>query len=242
MKLRNCLICLLVGILLAPAVSPAAEDGTRVAVVNLPLIFQEYDMTADLERKFDSLRQGKQAQAQKKQEEIEAKKAELQRASQTLLPSSEEFKAIQKEVQRMELEFEWWAKQEEEQLKAEHKAWLLKIYKNVAAEVEAVAQEGDIDLVLAHEELAEDAPDSASLRQQILLQKIVYFDDKLDLTRTVLTRLDEKYQAAGGAQSLQLSLDTEPDRDEQKAELARQDDQEEENQPQITLAEADSRS
>jgi len=50
----------------------------------------------------------------------------------------------------------------------------------------------------------EDAPDSTALRQQILLQKVIYYTDRMDITEEVLTRLNTEYasQNQGGSRPM----------------------------------------
>jgi hypothetical protein len=67
-----------------------------------------------------------------------------------------------------------------------------------------VAERRDISLVLTYDRLADDAPDSMALRQQILLQKVIYHDARVDITDEVLTLLNSAYRNEGGLRSVNL--------------------------------------
>ncbi|MFH1108271.1 MAG: OmpH family outer membrane protein [Planctomycetota bacterium] len=181
--------------------APAQDKGVDVAVVDLASIFEKYLMTKDLERLFDDRRREAAAEAESKRAAIEAKRKNLL----ALKEESKEFAELEQEITRLEVEYEVWASLQEKMLKADHKRWLLRIYKNVKEAVAEIAARDGVDLVLTYDQLTEDAPDSVALRQQILLQKIIYFNDRIDLTQAVLTRLNEKYEKDGGAAGLRLS-------------------------------------
>lgn len=182
--------------------TPAAAQDKKVniAVVDVASIFEKYAMTKDLESQFDERRKAMAAEAESKRASIEAKRKSLL----TFKPESKEFRDLEDEVMKAESDYETWAGYSEKKLKAEHKQWLLRIYKNVRAVTAEVAKRGSIDLVLTYDQLSEDAPDSMALRQQILLQKILYFDDRIDLTPAVVTELNQKYEKDGGVSSLRM--------------------------------------
>ena len=194
-------LCVAWVVLAMPGSAPAQEKNVNVAVVDLAFIFEKYAMTKDLETMFDERRRGAAAEAERKRASVEAKRKNLL----ALKPESAEFAKLEQEITRLEIEYEVWAAHQEQALKRDHKRWLTRIYKNVKSAVAQIALGSNIDLVLTYDQLTDDAPDSITLRQQILLQKIIYFDDRIDLTQAVLTQVNAKYDADGGAAGLQLS-------------------------------------
>ncbi|MCP4590443.1 MAG: OmpH family outer membrane protein [bacterium] len=195
------LLYLLCGVVLFPCQVLAEEGGTRVAVVDLAFIFEKYAMTRDLETAFEERRRRAATEADSRREAMESKRKKLL----PLKPDSREFADLEQELTRLQIEFEVWATLQEKSLKEDHKRWLLRIYTNVREVVAKLAVESQIDLVVTYDRLAEDAPDSLALRQQILLQNILYFNDRIDLTQTVLARVNEQYDRDGGAAGLRLS-------------------------------------
>ncbi len=189
-------------VLALPGSAPADEKNVNIAVVDLTFIFENYGMTQALEDLFDRRRQAAAAEAESKRAAVEAKRKDLLARK----PESKEFAQIEEEITRMQVEFEVWAALQEKRLKDDHKRWLMQIYTNVRNAVAEIATESNIDMVLTYDKLTDDAPDSVALRQQILLQKIIYFDDRIELTQAVLARLNEKYEKEGGATGLRLGM------------------------------------
>ena|GEM_PF-1063589 len=196
------LLCAAWVVLAMPGRAPAQEKNVNVAVVDLAFTFEKYAMTKDLEAMFDERRRAAAAEAERKRASVEAKRKNLL----ALKPESAEFTQLEQEITRMEIEYEVWAAHQEQALKRDHKRWLMRIYKDVKDAVAQIALSSKIDLVLTYDQLTEDAPDSIALRQQILLQKIIYFDDRIDLTQAVLSQVNAKYEADGGAAGLRLGL------------------------------------
>ncbi len=167
----------------------AAEGQPKVAVINLSRVFDQYRLTKDLEDLFETKRQQMAAEAKQKTDEITVKRQELARFK----PDSDDYKTRRAQVDEMEVQFEVWAATKERQIRDEHKVWLLRIYRNVHKAVEELSAEKGIDLVLTYDEVTDEAPDSKTLRQQLLLEKVFYFARELDLTQAAIERLNKDY-------------------------------------------------
>lgn len=194
-------IALLVGVLL-PACVCSADEGQPalggIAVVDLARVFDGYRMTKDLEQRFDDRRRVIGDQAESRRYAVEKQLTALQAFD----PASRDYAERRNELYRMEFEFKVWLSMEEQRLKDEHMAWLRSIYDDVRQAVAGVAESRGIDLVLTYDELSPDVPDSLALRREILLKKVLYFSDRVDLTAQVLEGLNENYEKTGGAASL----------------------------------------
>jgi Skp family chaperone for outer membrane proteins len=178
--------------------APAARAESNIAVLDVAKAFEDYEMTRDLESIFDQARQEAADEAKKRTADIEQRRKALAGFD----PASDDFTRRESEVSRKESEFQVWSTDTERRLKNHHKRWLLKIYHNTRTVVADLAKERKIDIVLTYDQLTEDAPDSVTLRQQILLQKVIYSSERIDLTAEVVARLNKAYQAAGGIQSI----------------------------------------
>jgi len=108
-------------------------------------------------------------------------------------PDSDDYKTRRAQVDEMEVQFEVWAATKERQIREEHKSWLLRIYQNVHKAVEELSAEKGIEVVLTYDEVTDEAPDSKTLRQQLLLEKVFYFAKELDLTQETIERLNKNY-------------------------------------------------
>lgn len=188
---------------LASAQSGSAPGGTRIGVINIAKIFAEYQMTRQLEQRFDEERRAVADDAEKKRQLI----SEKQQGLAPFKPDSQAYRDRATEITRLQVEYEVELTMREQQLKDAHKQSLLAIYQDVQAAVARIAQQRGIDVVLTYDELDADAPDSNALRQQILLKKVIYSSDQTDLTQVVLNDLNAAFAnrasnpPPGGAQA-----------------------------------------
>lgn len=176
----------------------AAALGESIAVLDVARIFEQYQMTRDLERLFEEQRRALTAEADKRRESMD----QMRRALAAFDPASEDFARREQELVRAEVDFQVWSTYEERKLKTDHKNWLMHIYRNTRGVVADVAKSRGFDLVITYDRLADDAPDSTTLRQQILLQKVIYHSDRVDITEEVLNKLNSAYQSRGSIRSL----------------------------------------
>jgi Skp family chaperone for outer membrane proteins len=181
------------------ASSLALAEGPKIGVINLSVAFDKYRLTKDLEAKFDEKRRELADEADRRKAEIDVKREALA----SFKPDSADYKERRDQITELEVQFQVWAGVKDQQLKDSHKEWLLHIYTDIRAAVKKVAQEQGVDLVLTFEDVTEDAPDSKALRQQLLLEKVIYFDTRLDLTEAVLKQVNSSY---GGPDTIQLGL------------------------------------
>lgn len=177
---------------------PDASRGESLAVLDVARVFEQYEMTRDLERLFDEQRRALAAEADKRRESMD----QMRRALAAFDPASEDFARREQELVKAEVDFQVWSTYEERRLKNNHKNWLMHIYRNTQSVVADVAKSRGFDLVITYDRLADDAPDSTTLRQQILLQKVIYHSDRVDITEDVLKKLNSAYQARGSIRSL----------------------------------------
>jgi Skp family chaperone for outer membrane proteins len=175
----------------------ALADGPKIGVINLSVAFDKYRLTKDLEAKFDERRRELANEADRRKAEIDVKREALA----SFKPDTADYKERRDQITELEVRFQVWAGTKDQQLKDSHKEWLLRIYTDIRAAVQKVAQEQGIDLVLTYEDVTEEAPDSKALRQQLLLEKVIYFDTRLDLTESVLNEVNSSY---GGPDTIQL--------------------------------------
>ncbi len=172
------------------------SEPIRIATINIAEVFDKYEMTRGLEDRFERERQASAEQAQTRRAELDAKARAI---VEQFKPDTREFEERQLEYLRSESEFQIWADYEKKRLAHEHKRWLRTIYRNVRDMVRQISEARGIDVVLTYDQLSDDAPDSNALRQQILLQKVIYSSPRVDLTREVTDRLNQEFQKSGGA-------------------------------------------
>lgn len=168
-----------------------APPTTRVAVVNIGKVSELYKRTADLEAEFGKKREGLNTQR-------DALRDKLQRLGRALQeefkPGTDEYMARQKEFVMLQAELKYFKESHSEQIEKELAASLRTIYGDIRTVVEEIAKERGIDVVLASDELPPGAPpNTTQMRQQIVLQKVIYWRPELDITDAVVERVNARY-------------------------------------------------
>ncbi len=167
----------------------------RLAVVNLAEVSEKYQRTIDLESQFETRR----AKFNQDRDAMRDKAERLAKATrEELKPGTDEFRERAKQVALLEAELKWFVEAEGQKLEEGLKASLRSIFEDVQAVVRELAEEKGFELVVAGDQLPEQPPDSpAQLRQQILFQKVLYWNPRVDITPEVISRLNARYQARG---------------------------------------------
>lgn len=181
---------------------PGTAGTTRVAVVNIGAVSERYQKTTDLEATFEQRRIAFNQRLADLRQKIDTAKRSLQ---EELKPGTPEFEGRRKEMAMTQAELQWFTDSEGQKIEEGLAGSLRDIYADIQGVVEAVAKEQNIDVVLAVDRLPADPPtNTQQARQQIVLQKVLYWHPRTDVTEEVVTRLNAKYQAskpagAGGA-------------------------------------------
>jgi Skp family chaperone for outer membrane proteins len=177
-------------------------EGVKVAVLNLPVVSERYQRTHDLEGQFEVVRQRVNQQRSEMREKIDRMGRSLQ---EELKPGSDAFRSRQREIAVAEAELRWFEDSEGQKVEQGLAQSLQLIYSDIIVIVAEIAKEKNLDIVVASDEIPEAVPDSAAqVRQHILLQKVVYWTPRVDITDAVVARLNASYdakKAAAGAGS-----------------------------------------
>lgn len=169
------------------------SQPTRVAVVNVPQVSEKYLKTTDLEGQFNAIRLDLNSKRDTQRKKIERLQQSLR---EELKPGTDAFMQRQKELAMAEAELQWFVDSESVKVERGLADALRGIYKDIQVAVSDVAEDMGIDVVISSDNLPDSIPESAAqMRQQIILQKVVYFNPRLDITNEVITRLNAKYGA-----------------------------------------------
>lgn len=175
-------------------------EPIRAAVVDVPRVSEQYRKTADLEAHFEKLRADFNKERDAQQDRIKRLVRSLQ---EELKPGSEDYRQRAKQVAMLEAELAWYTEVQSRKIEARLKDSLLSIFNDIHQAVREVADGRGIELVLSADRLPGDAPGSAGqVRQQILFQKVLYWNPRLDITRAVVDRLNQRYQQQSNGQSV----------------------------------------
>lgn len=165
----------------------------KVAIVNIPAISERYLRTRDLEAQFEERRTKLTQQRDAMQERILRTSRSLQ---EELKPGTNEFEERRKQLAMLEAELQWFIDTEGQKIEQGLAGSLRSIYGDIQTAVRVVAEERGVDLVLAADQIPNEPPQSTTqVRQQIVLQKVVYWSPRMDLTDDVVARLNADYAA-----------------------------------------------
>lgn len=193
--------------MLFAAVTIVAVVGVRawggeptVAVVNVAVVSEQYHKTGDLETQFDALRDQLNTEHQALRDKAERTARSLR---EEFKPGTADFNARRKDLAMQKAEIEYFVEMSGLQVEGGLAKSLRTIYDDIQAVVEKLAEEKGVDVVLAVDRLPDEGPNSPNaIRQQIMLQKVLYWNPRLDMTAEVVSRLNARYKATGGKSSL----------------------------------------
>ena len=95
-----------------------------------------------------------------------------------------------------EAELQWFEESESQRIERGLAESLRVIFTDILAAIREVADEQGLDVVLAADRLPQEpAQNTTQIRQQIVLQKVLYWNPRVDLTEMVIARLNERYRA-----------------------------------------------
>lgn len=185
---------LLATVAAASAQSPAPEGGgkpaqltpPRVAVVNLKVVFDNYRRTKQLEDEINVAYRAKIAELKKLAEAAEGLKKQIQ----NMEPSKGRArKQRQLFLKQRELEFnQKWA---ELQFQEQINNMLIKLYKEILVAVDKYARANGIDLVLKIDRRTLGAKTQDQLKLQMHGRGVLFFADRLDITKAIIASLNQ---------------------------------------------------
>jgi Skp family chaperone for outer membrane proteins len=196
------------GWMVSNAFSAAKTDGigtagTRIAVVDIVKLFNDFKQTKALNAKMEDHRTRLGGEKERRQQEIDAEKAALA----AFAPDSADWFKRNEALKKKRFEFEVWQALELDQLGEHHLRWTKRTYQLVTDEVAKVAKKHGVQLVVTREEL--DMPQTRdtsklmqAMLQQILGRKVVYSDPSIEITDEVLTNLNDAFEKSGGEKAL----------------------------------------
>ncbi len=169
-----------------------ASAQTKVAVVNIPDVSDKYQKTADLESRFERIRQEANKERQAIRDRIERTQRSLQ---EEVKPGTEAYRARLKELATLEAELKWFTEVEGQRIERGLAESLREIFDDIRSAVTAIANERGLDIVIASDQLPQEGGgDPSQVRQQILMQKVLFWNPKTDITQEVISHLNAGYK------------------------------------------------
>jgi len=175
-----------------PGAAPvtAATAGTA-AVCDVVEVFNNYQRAKDLTAKLNDRREEIKAENKKRAESIDAIKMVLE----GLKVGSKEYEDRFNEMQKLTIDRQSWLQFQEQMILREHQRLTREMYEQVLQTIAAIARERGFKVVLQRDKESLETRDTAELIQKIAMRKVLFSDESVDLTETVLTRLNQSYRA-----------------------------------------------
>lgn len=164
---------------------------TRVAVCDIVEVFDNYQRAKDLTAAMKAQAAKIQAESDKRGKAIEAIKMELD----ALKAGSKEHEKRLDEMQRLTIERKAWLDFQTAKNMRTHHRLTLEMYNEIRAMVAQVAKERNYQMVIHRNRSKLDTKNTRELLQAIAARKIIFAAEEVDLTETVLGRLNQAFRA-----------------------------------------------
>lgn len=177
------------------ATSRPVPAATRIATVDLLELFDNYRKAKDLLDGLNHRKNDSEAEDAKRKEGLDRIEAELS----NLVPNSAEYEKRFNELQRQGIDREVWRNFDKAALAREYHRLTRDLYGEIRVAVAQVAKEQGIGIVFYSEHKDIPTTNMQDLSKVIETRKVLYSEPELDITETVLKRLNEssKTQPAG---------------------------------------------
>lgn len=183
----------------APQKSEPA-GGTRVAVVDLVKVFNDFERTKAVQDKMREYRETINLEGDRRMAEIQAEEDILAKTA----TNSPDWRTRRTKISRLRLENEVWKQLKNQEAAEDFVAAMKETYQIVTDGIAEVAKKQDAQLVVTKEEMDTSVTRPEALLQQIYNRKVVYSDGSVDISAKVLATLNASFLKAGGAASVRL--------------------------------------
>ena len=179
----------------------APAGGTKVAVVNLLEVFNDFEQTKTVNEQMVAYRAKLTTDGEQRMQKAKEKKAMLDRFN----PDTPDYRKQRKEYLSMMAENTFWQEEQKALVERNHRKWIEKTYDELMAEIGRVAKKQGYQIVITQEELDRSISDTKLLMQQMITRKVVYAEESVDVTAVVLANLNAAFAKAGGANSVDFA-------------------------------------
>ncbi len=184
---RNVLLAcgaILGALLIAAAEKTPSFQPPRVAVVDISVVFDDYEKTQDLQKSVEKDKD----ELRKRVEELKIRHEELEAELPTLKANSEQSIAKNLEKTKVELEAQALQKTKLKEFNDKRRTFLAEITGQIRDTIKEYAEAHDIDIVVEHQVKMEN--ESARFEWPI----IHYAKPELDVTEAITGLLNNKYR------------------------------------------------
>lgn len=202
------LVCVLAGAVLVtrtPGQSQVSSPNSCcVGVIDFVRIFNECAEIKDLNERIRQKETEVQAEASERKKKIADAKVTLS----AFTPGTKDHEQRRKELMRMNVEANVWFEMSKQDLEMQRFDWTRIIYEKSLKIAGEIARERGYDMVLQYKEFKPDIIEQTvtGIRRMIQDRAVIYAASELDITDSVIRRLDERYRTSGGIRPSSSSL------------------------------------
>jgi len=183
-----------------PAASSNPQFGTKVGVIDLEFVFDQFEQTQVLNRKMEAYRKKVAQEADVKQQALQSDQAVLD----SFAKDSSDYYKRNEEFKKKVIEYRVWEGLTRDRITESYRWWIERTYQMITDEVASVAKAEGVQLVLTKDRLKTDVQDVKELLARIINRKVVYADARVDMTEKVLSSLNAAFQKAGGPDTVEF--------------------------------------
>jgi Skp family chaperone for outer membrane proteins len=191
-------IALIAALFACVATIAHAQETAKVAVVNPARAFQEMKETKDLKQKLENDRKSLEQEVNTRKGKV----TDLQSQRDLLKPDSPQYAKADQDFMQEAIQFDTWSKITSAQLQGQQKQQMKTLFDKIVAATSAVAQQKQIDLVIADQrpDLPENLAQISVEQMRAILngRNVIYNNNKADITNDVIAQLDSMYTSGGG--------------------------------------------
>lgn len=193
MILAVCLTVMLASLATLQGQQNGGDESSRIAVVNVDRVFNNLAERRAVGSEIQAQAEALQQEGRDRRQELE----DLQEDFQLLAEGSDEATGVREQLEQKAVEFDVWQQVSQRRLETEQALRVGAIYRKINDTVEQIADREGYDLVL----FDEDVPDFSGAQNQqqvagrIQNRKVLYANDRLDISDRVLQRMNNAYES-----------------------------------------------
>lgn len=187
-------LMVLVGMVATRGLSAQARPAgapSRVGVVDVVQVFNEFQKQRDLTEEMNTLRVQLEEENKQRRQRIDASQAELDRLSR----DDPTFTTRSHDLLKLQIDYKNWLDLKQADMTREIGLWSIAIYKDIRKTIEQIAARDGFELVIYKGQFEEVSLDPEQVKEQIRSLQVLYASPTADLTAAVTEKLNTDYRA-----------------------------------------------
>jgi Skp family chaperone for outer membrane proteins len=181
------------------AQSGAAPTG-RIACVDVMKIMNEYQRAKDLREELAQLQQSLENEDKERRGKIDSLRAQVD----AMDPQDPMIAGRMRELLELQVSYRTWAELKQLDVAREYGLWSIRIYNELLTAVQETAERDAYDMVFYRGKFEAVSMEPDVIRDQIARNQVLYASDAVDITMTILDKLNNAYRSKPKEQMIQM--------------------------------------